>query len=276
MPSVKLIITDLDGTFTPNKYDISQENAAAVRMAQQNGILVCACTARNWALAKGQVRRAGFAPYTITSNGASIVDNKSGLPKIRARIASEDVEALLNIGVCAGACVTVYTNEQILFLDGFAARHYASFPSHWETVERDLAIPVTRCKSVLEMAVLSAESAELVEFIHPGDMQMDQKALDIMRRFSVSGLGGHCTFIMQTGVTKLQGVRELMHMLGVSQENLMAIGDGANDQDMLRFANMGVAMGNASESTKDAADIVAPPCEQNGFAWAVDKAIIGV
>jgi len=51
----------------------------------------------------------------------------------------------------------------------------------------------------------------------------------------------------------------------------MAIGDGANDADMLAWAGLGVAMGDGSPEAKAAADIIAPPFAQDGLAWAVER-----
>jgi Cof subfamily protein (haloacid dehalogenase superfamily) len=268
MARIELIVTDLDGTFTTSKYAFCPENAQAVRMAQARGIRVCACTARNWALAKGQVRRAGFDSFTIACNGASLVDNQTGLPVWRLRIAAEDVEALVRTGVRHGARVAVYTNEQILFLDGHAADHYASYPADWHRVDRDLAIPVTRCHSETEMAVLGGEAAELVEFIKP-NAAWDAQAQALFARFSSSGLGGACTFIMQSGATKRLGAMALAKRLGIPRERVMAVGDNQNDAEMLRWAGVGVAMGDGDGAAKDAADMVTDAHDNAGFYKAV-------
>ena len=276
MPQIKLIVTDLDGHLPKTNTSFAKKNAQAVRMAQQSGIHVCACTARNWALAKGQVRRAGLERYTVTCNGASIVVNQTGLPVVRTRLAPEDVEGLLNLGVKHNACVAVYTNEQILFLDGYAAQHYESFPSHWATVDRNLAIPVTRCHGILEMVILGAESAELVEFIHPDGVQMNGQERAFLQRFSVSGLGGHCIFIMQHGVSKLSGIQQLAEITKVPRENIMAIGDNDNDADMLRWAGVGVAVGDGNDAAKAVADYITKPHDRGGFYHAVmDIALTG-
>ncbi len=54
----------------------------------------------------------------------------------------------------------------------------------------------------------------------------------------------------------------------------MAIGDSDNDVDMLKYAGLGVAMGNAFESLKEVADEITLPCDKNGFAVAVEKYIL--
>ena len=54
----------------------------------------------------------------------------------------------------------------------------------------------------------------------------------------------------------------------------MAIGDANNDIEMLEYAGLGVAMGNASEHVKSLADAVTDSCEENGVATAIEKFIL--
>ncbi len=75
-----MIVTDLDGTFLVTHNDTHSENIRAVRQAQNNGILVCACTGRSWTMCRYVVKRYGFDPWTITSGGAAIIDADSEEP----------------------------------------------------------------------------------------------------------------------------------------------------------------------------------------------------
>lgn len=269
MRDIELIVTDLDGTFTNSKYDFCPENREAVLLAQEQGIKVCACTARNWGLAKGQVRRAGFDNWAVSSNGASLVDIKTGLPVVRHRLDPEDVEKLLLLGVRHDARVAIYTNEQILYLDGHSAAHYATYPGDWENVDRDLAIPVTCCKSILEMVVLGAESSELIEITKPALLGLSEEENDYLKGFSVSGIGGHCVFVLPKGVSKLSGVMELSQRLGIPSERVMTIGDNINDVDMLKWAGVGIAVSDGDEAAKAAADALTLEHDRAGFYHAV-------
>lgn len=65
---------------------------------------------------------------------------------------------------------------------------------------------------------------------------------------------------------KEAGIRAVMAAFGLSGEKTMVFGDGENDISMLRYADIGVAMGNASHAVKTAADIVAGDVDQDGLA----------
>ncbi|MBL0887299.1 HAD family hydrolase [Myceligenerans indicum] len=70
--------------------------------------------------------------------------------------------------------------------------------------------------------------------------------------------------IAPMGVTKASGLERVREELGVSPRRTMAVGDGANDIDMLRWAARGVAMGHSSEQVRDAADEVTGGIDDEG------------
>ncbi len=69
-------------------------------------------------------------------------------------------------------------------------------------------------------------------------------------------------------------MRWLLDYLGVPASALMALGDGENDLEMLQLAALGVAMGNAGERVKAAADAIAPPNDQHGVAAAIQRYVL--
>ncbi|MBQ1258265.1 MAG: HAD hydrolase family protein, partial [Clostridia bacterium] len=65
--------------------------------------------------------------------------------------------------------------------------------------------------------------------------------------------------------------RALSAMMGVSMDEVMAIGDGSNDLGMIEAAGVSVAMGNAVEVLKKAAKYIAPDVEEDGAAIMIEK-----
>ena len=80
--------------------------------------------------------------------------------------------------------------------------------------------------------------------------------------------------IVPPGVDKGSGLARAAALLGIPREEVIAVGDGENDIPMLRWAGLGVAMGNAPESVKAAADIVCPPCDEDGAAWVMENYLL--
>jgi hydroxymethylpyrimidine pyrophosphatase-like HAD family hydrolase len=65
------------------------------------------------------------------------------------------------------------------------------------------------------------------------------------------------------------GIQRYLEMIGVTQEEIIAFGDGHNDAEMLRFAGIGVAMGNAEDDTKAVADFVTADIDDDGIYKAL-------
>ncbi len=70
---------------------------------------------------------------------------------------------------------------------------------------------------------------------------------------------------------KGSALAKLSARLGIAREQVMAIGDQDNDEPMLAWAGLGVAMGNASPRARTAADWVAPPIDEDGAAVAIEQ-----
>lgn len=79
---------------------------------------------------------------------------------------------------------------------------------------------------------------------------------------------------MKNGCNKAIGVERLAKHLKIKKEEIIAIGDAVNDKEMIEYAGLGVAMGNASEEIKMAADFITKSNEEDGVAYVIDKFII--
>ena len=70
---------------------------------------------------------------------------------------------------------------------------------------------------------------------------------------------------------KVAGIKAYLDRFGIAPEETMAFGDGENDADMLRFAHVGVAMGNADPAAIEAADYVCGDIDEDGLARALER-----
>jgi hydroxymethylpyrimidine pyrophosphatase-like HAD family hydrolase len=73
------------------------------------------------------------------------------------------------------------------------------------------------------------------------------------------------------GVSKASGLEYVARELGVDASDVLAIGDGRNDVEMLRWAGRGVAMGQAVEEVREAADDVTAPVHDDGAAVELSR-----
>ena len=81
---------------------------------------------------------------------------------------------------------------------------------------------------------------------------------------------------MAAGVNKGSGLKFLAERIGVDVSQTMACGDSQNDYSMIVAAEVGVAMGNASDVIKEAADFISLSNRESGVAHAIEKFVFGM
>lgn len=84
------------------------------------------------------------------------------------------------------------------------------------------------------------------------------------------------TDIVADGNSKAVGMDAICRRFGIGQADTIAFGDGGNDVEMLRWAGIGIAMGNASEVVKASADMVTADVDHEGIEQAIDQLLAGV
>lgn len=92
---------------------------------------------------------------------------------------------------------------------------------------------------------------------------------DFLDECSITTWGETGIDIIPKGGGKANGIQKYLEQLGIDRSEIMAFGDGENDIDMLKFAGIGVAMGNASDHVKAAADYVTTDIDDDGIAHAL-------
>ena len=80
--------------------------------------------------------------------------------------------------------------------------------------------------------------------------------------------------LVPKGIDKARSLAVLLQKLGMTKEEMIAIGDGFNDLSMIQYAGLGVAMANAQEIVKENADFITLSNEEDGVAHVVEKFIL--
>lgn len=109
-----------------------------------------------------------------------------------------------------------------------------------------------------------------IESLVPTDdrARVTAMALEVLGpSISCDGHGGEGTFeLYPTAISKAKGIKMVLERLGIDKDHAYGFGDGTNDLEMIRYCGCGVAMGNAEDVVKAAADIVCPPVWEDGLA----------
>ena len=257
----KLLALDLDGTLMSHDILISPRVKRAIRRAMDKGIIVSLASGRPFASMLPHVEDLGVSGPVIGYQGCEIMLPETREVIYRASIPLPDARALLDFAQSRDLDVTVYVDDHI-YLREF--RHPQEFYDKW------FGLP---CILVDDLVTGVRQEPTKVIFIGEGP-DNDRLMPELQRRFGSSlGIVRSHTFFMEgmpLGVSKGTALECVAVRLEIPQEQTLAIGDAGNDIEMIAWAGLGVAMGNAHEDVKAVADFIAPSVEEDGAAVAIE------
>jgi Cof subfamily protein (haloacid dehalogenase superfamily) len=250
--NIKMIVCDLDGTLLRSDKYISAYSKEILSRCRESGIKVTYATGR------GNPGREGVAPPElfdgrVTQNGALA---KLGDTVVYKRLVPHKIARPLLI-----ACDkrSLRTGSQI------GEMHYTNFfvPDIWSVNYE--AVDFSRHDKDAEKLYALINSPEDAEFIK------EQLPEDLHLYVSYDGLA----MVMHKEATKSKAVAELARIWGIAQSEIAAFGDDLNDIDMLSYAGTGVAMENALDEVKAAANYVCQSNDEDGVAEWIKANIPG-
>lgn len=253
---VRLILMDLDETLLRSDKTISEYSASVLKRCQEAGILVGFCTARGECNCQIFIRQ--IQPDCVISSGGALVRYR-GQTVYSSTMTADEASALLAAAerlapgclIAADALDRHYRNVCVPdhVVPSWGKIHYTDFVGFHQTVYRI-------CMN-LPSPALAQEIAGAVE-----DCDTLPFSGESWYKFSKSG------------GTKENGARQLGLALGIPPSDMIAFGDDFSDAGMLRLCGVGVAMGNAIESVRQAADAITDTNDRDGVARYLEEHIL--
>lgn len=257
----KAIFFDIDGTLVPfGMHEVPASTREAIARIREKGVKVFICTGRHieWIDNIGDMEVDGY----VTVNGAmcTLADKKTVI--FTRPIPDGDLQRLVSCGEQSGLVYVVVPKEGGIFIN-----HTNRFVDDSRKLLRLPPIP--------EKPLESALGHEIVQMMAFGPKELrgesQQLFTEILTDCEPTSWNPLFCDIVPKGSDKGVGMRKMMEHFGIPMEASVAFGDGDNDIAMLRAAGVGVAMGNAPQSVKDAADMVTDDVTCDGVAKALGK-----
>lgn len=266
----KVLALDLDGTLTNSEKVVSRYTRTILDRAQDAGVTVLLVSGRPTPGVQWVANMLDFHErngYIISYNGSEVVESATGQTLFGFHVDSEYIPYLYDKAVEYGVQLAMYHDGAI----------WCENPDwKWTRIESELnhmpcrkvdnlleecKWPTPKCMLLGEPEVLARLESELVETL--GDK------LGIFRSEP------YFLEIMPNQLNKAKSIDMLLNRLGLNREELIACGDGFNDVHMVEYAGLGVAMANACEPVKQAADFITKSNDEDGVAYVVEKFMLG-
>ncbi|MDX2243867.1 MAG: Cof-type HAD-IIB family hydrolase [Leptolyngbyaceae cyanobacterium bins.302] len=269
---IQLLVLDIDGTIAGQSNEIREPVKKAVKAVQAKGIQVAIATGRTYQSALRFYQDLGATLPLMVYQGALIKDPITATIHrhwtVPQSLAAELLDYFEQPALRSQLSVHFYINDQLYVRE--MTRETEDYLSR-STIS---AIAVGDLRTTLHQEPTKVLAlAEDVDLIDTLLMNLRQKYLptDLYLTKSVA------TFFEATHplVNKGTAVQYLAEeYLKLQPDNVMVVGDNFNDLEMIQYAGIGVAMGNAPDGVKAVANWIAPDVEMDGVAGAIEEFLL--
>lgn len=262
----KLFVSDMDGTLLNSQRQITSGVRKAIAKAVDAGAVFTVATGRMHKSALPHVKGIGLEVPIITYNGA-MIKSTDGKELYASYLEESVVKELLDFAFGEGLHIQLYSDDELYFaFDGPKAQRYcAAAGVEGHAVGKDIYQHMTRVPKML----IIAEDAQ-----HGDELVASLQAKFSGRIEAVKSTDVYIELI-KPGVNKASSIARLAELFDISPDQVLAIGDSNNDISMIKAAQYGVAMGNANDDVKAAADYFVSDNDHDGVAEALERFCLG-
>ena len=253
----KIVFFDIDGTLCDEKMEIPDSTVVAIRQLRSNGHKAFLCSGR----ARGNIRSKKLEAIgfdgVIAACGNHVEMNGE---IIYERILEAELVRKI-IRLCRENRMPIVLEGPVkhwLDANGFEEDPYVDYL--FADLGDAAVVLAEGVDAYTDDIYINKFSADIMEYT---DFDTIKNALDDEFDFLIHE--GNVVECVPKGTSKATGIEWLCKHLGIAIENTYAIGDSVNDLDMLRFVGHGIAMGNATQIAKDAAEYITTSIHEDGI-----------
>jgi Cof subfamily protein (haloacid dehalogenase superfamily) len=263
----RLLALDLDGTIVDGSLHVSDRVRRALRAAKNSGVHVTLASGRPFLGTRLFAAELEIREPLICHQGAMVRDPHSGEVYVRRSLPRHLAHEFVDLAREHGWDLCMSMDDEM----------YVERLTPALSVLSDLSPTPVKMNVVADLKALPEDPLRLLLVLEPEQAGM----VDSLLRENFGGrlliVRSFARFVEATDLaaSKGQALAFLAHKLGVSQAETMAIGDHDNDADMVAWAGLGIAMGNASAGVKATANYITSTIAEDGAALAIERFILG-
>lgn len=271
--TIKMVALDLDGT-TLNEYgELTPGTIEVFHKAMKKGVHIVICTGRTFDSLPDSLFHIDGLEYIVTSNGAQITRLADMKTIYENNISAESINEIAAILEPLDYSVEIFVKGKAYI----AKEEYETYLREGSSF-RDVQYVLTTRNPIPDFYGFMLENREEIENINISFPKLEDRAhitglMEAVENVTLTTSFIHNLEIGGATTSKAEALRYLMDILGVSDRELMAVGDSLNDLAMIQLAEIGVVMGNASAELKIYGDFITDDNAHDGVAKAIEKYI---
>jgi Cof subfamily protein (haloacid dehalogenase superfamily) len=276
MQKYKMLVCDIDGTLLNSQSKLTERTKETLKRAAEKGIHITLATGRRLDNAVPIAEELGIDVPLILANGTVIVDALNKQTLLHKPLPNEVVRRILPLLKQTGIWTRLYRHS-FEGIETYYDRH-PEIPEAWlftsEDPKRGQHLDYTH--DTLDFDPVNIVVLDTEEKVIPVIEELRKELLNLPFNLLVHhDFPGYLLLeVMHHECSKASGIVFLADRLGIQPEEIVVVGDNVNDLEMVEYAGLGVAMGNAVQELKEIADEIAPTNDEDGVAWLVEKYFI--
>lgn len=265
----KLIAIDMDGTLLRRDNTISERTKRSINSTIKKGVKVVLASGRpieGLTRYLDELNLSGHDDYVMSFNGSLIQNVQTKKIIFKRTLTGAHLKELYAISKKINVNIHAFTTKGCITPK---MSEYTAYEGHINGIE----VHIVDFDKIPDNEVVIK-----VMFVDPEEKL--EKAMRMLPEYvyedyTVVRSAPFFLEFLNKEASKGLGIKALGHYLGINQEEIICIGDANNDLDMIQFAGLGVAMGNAFKSVKEVADFITSDNDEDGVALVIEK-FIGV
>jgi len=265
-----MVVTDLDGTLLNSKKQVSDGNAKAIMKLSNHDVEFVMATGRSDVMTKAYTKQLKNTNIVIGCDGAAIRNIRTGETLYENYLSSEICHKAFKICEKYGLQYYVFAKDELVSDDPQNER-FLIHQKFNQTVEEDEEIPMQIVDDLNEY--VNDHIIYKIVVSHNDTSYLDKVAEVIKKETDADAIrsGKKVLAVKARGVSKAEAIKKLAQKLGILIKDIIAFGDEVNDIEMLTLVGLGIAMENADDVVKEAADQIAGSNDQDGVGKELEK-----
>jgi len=265
----KVVFLDVDGTIVNDKGIIPESTKRAIKKAVENDHKLVVCSGRSLFQLPQMLLDLGFSGMVTAAGAQVIADGK----EIYHAVIDEEHRKFITEYMEKNKFVYCFQTDSGVVMNERSESRILNIMSDMGITEAHLRQLVG--EFFIQEDVWNNEKEEkLIYYDAPfgvARVHADLEPYFDAVALSLSGADDYCGEVGINGIHKATGMKRYLEHVGVAREDSIAIGDGPNDLQMMDYAGIGIAMGNAREEVKKRADMVTAHIDEDGIYLALEK-----
>ncbi|MBZ0295868.1 MAG: HAD family hydrolase [Anaerolineae bacterium] len=266
--AIKLIVVDLDGTLLNSQHELSERNEKALKAASEQGVKVILATGKTRASALSVIARLGLETPGIYLQGLAVYAGDGSL-RHQSTLDPAIARQVITFAEDRGYTMVAYSGTRMMVRK--RDQNSAILVRYGEP-EPEVVGPLQNILDDTPINKVLAVSGDDGKRINALRWQLSMQ-IGGAARLMQAGLPDMLE-ILPPGASKGAALRTLIKEMNIPASQVMAIGDGENDIEMLQIAGIGVAVGNALKPVQEAANHIVESNDKDGVAEAIERFVL--